>query len=347
MKIGIITDAIDDNAAGMGTYVRNLCDNLKKNYTSHDLVYIHYKKNKDTFYHGAHEIIIPFRSLPLKREIRKVYDFPHILRHRHFDIIHEPVQIGPFFLQGPYKKVLTIHDLTPLLFPLTHKFSTHLHHRYGLPRVLRRVDRVICVSESTKKDLLSFFPVDLKKIKVIYNGVDPSFAPIKDKYRIQKFHHDFQIDFPYLLFVGTLEPRKNLVTVLDAFSMIRKKHSDLRLFIVGRKGWKYHAIYDKIYNLGIAKHTILTGMIPEEDLIMFFNRAEAFIYPSLYEGFGLPVAEAMRCGCPVITSSISSLPEVAGDAALLVNPYDPREAAAALDRVLSDSKLRSEMREKG
>jgi len=155
------------------------------------------------------------------------------------------------------------------------------------------------------------------------------------------------IDYPYILYLGTLEPRKNVERLIEAFIQLKKKQINEKLLISGIKGWDYQSIFDKVASLGVEKEIIFSGFIPNELIPFLYNGASAFVYPSLYEGFGLPVLEAMACGVPVVTSNVSSLPEVAGDAAILINPYSVDELADGIWRILSDEELRNQCIEKG
>jgi glycosyltransferase involved in cell wall biosynthesis len=342
MEIGIITDALDEKkGAGIRTYVLNMVRNLD----SKDITLIHYKKNKDKVYSRFKELIIPMRNIPFYREIRKMFVMPCMLNK--FDIVHETVQIGPFFFKSRFKKIVTVHDLSVIKFPKSHKGLHYVHHKLGLQRTLKNVDRIIAVSNSTKKDLIRLFKVPARKIKVIYEAADKQYRVINDKKELERFKTRYHIDYPFVLYIGTLEPRKNIPRLIKAFRLVKKKGYPHKLLVVGKKGWKYKAIFKMIKTLGLEKDVVFTGFIEEKELPLFYNVADVFVFPSLYEGFGLPVLEAMQCGCPVIIANNSSLPEITGDAALKVNARDVRDIAMKIERLIKDKNLKIKFAQKG
>ena len=335
MKIGIITDSLDDGSAGISVYTENLVGNIIKIDNKNEYVLIHHSKNPKAVYKLTKELIVPLKNIPFAREYRKVFQLPKILEKEKFDIIHETTQIGPFFKKSKFKKVVTVHDLTPLKFPKTHSFLDILHHKIGLKKILKKVDKVVAVSNSTKKDILEYFNVDESKIKVIYEGCKK--LDINDdcleKYGIKK---------PYFLYVGTLEPRKNIPNLIKAF---KQSSVDCQLIIGGKKGWKYMKIFKIVEELGMKNKIIFPGFIDGDDLGFLYKNAIAFVFPSLYEGFGLPILEAMYCGCPVITSNNSSLPEVVGKAGLLVDPLNVDHISRAIIKVQDESVRKNMIKE--
>lgn len=335
MKIGIIVDSLDDSSGGISVYTENLAREILEIDKKNEYVLIHHRENDKEIFKNK-ELIVPLKKIPFAREYRKIIQLPKILEKEGFDIIHETTQIGPFFRKSKFKKVVTIHDLAPLKFPKTQSWLTFFHHKIGLKKILKNIDKVITVSESSKKDILEFFKIDEAKIKVIYEGYKKLEIgeDCLGKYGIKK---------PYLLYVGTLEPRKNVVGIIKAF---KQSNVDCQLVIGGKKGWKYKEIFKAVKELGIEGKVHFPGFIADEDLGYLYKNAIAFVFPSLYEGFGLPVLEAMHCGCPVITSNVSSLPEVAGDACILVDPDNVDEIAGAILRV-QDRKKREDMIKKG
>jgi len=183
---------------------------------------------------------------------------------------------------------------------------------------------------------------------VIYTSADPRFKFLRDKEAARSYIlHQYGIKDPFILYVGTLEPRKNIPTLIHAFAKVKKDGFPQKLLLIGGKGWKYEEIFSAINELSLTDQILIPGYVPDEDLVYFYNVADLFVYPSLYEGFGLPPLEAMACGTPVITSNKSSLPEVVGDAALLVDPLDVRALAGAIERVLANEELRAQLSERG
>jgi len=259
------------------------------------------------------------------------------------DLFHATEHLLPRF--SKVRTVFTLHDLIFLFHPETHKPMNRWFLTLMMPRFLRAADAVIAVSECTKRDAIRFYGIPEEKITVIYEGVNPRFRPASPE-AIRAVREKYGLPERFILYVGTIEPRKNLTTLLEAFHYLLGGH-DLRLVIVGKKGWLYEGFFRCLRDLGLEDRLIFTGYVPDEDLPAIYSAADLFVFPSLYEGFGLPVLEAMACGTPVVCSNTSSLPEVAGDAALLVDPTDVRALARVMERVLTDETLRASLRVKG
>lgn len=245
--------------------------------------------------------------------------------------------------------IVTIFDLIPLLF---RDFHTRFGRREGqlqARRAAERAERIITISNSSKKDIIRLLHIPAEKIVVIPLAAGGLYRRIHDFESIKIFKEKYNLRREYILYVGTLEPRKNIINLLRAYSSLIKEHPDLeeQLVVVGKKGWLYTGIFKEVEELKLGDRVVFTGYVPDEDIVLFYNCARLFIYPSLYEGFGLPVLEAMACGTPVITSNRSSLPEVAGDAARLVDPENVEEIAQAMKEILSDDCLRSQMSKEG
>lgn len=257
---------------------------------------------------------------------------------RDADVIHAPILILP-----PRKKtplVVTVFDLTFLMFPQHHHRSTRVLIGSGLRRAVRDADLFLAISENTKRDLVRLCGVAPARVRVTPLAADPLFRPVHDP-GVLALHG---IDRPYVLYVGTLEPRKNVAVLLHAFAALEDKET--LLVLAGAKGWMYDEMFALISRLGLEDRVRVLGFVANEDLPALYSQAQVFVYPSLFEGFGLPVLEAMQCGAPVITTNVSSLPEVAGDAAILISPDDASGLAAGLTRLLSEPALRAEMQGK-
>lgn len=275
---------------------------------------------------------------------------PRIARQEKLDVIHDTIGITPFGLgAGPARRIVTIHDIIPLSFP---GFSTRLDtliYRHWLPRVLPRVDGVITDSEASRNDIVRYLKVKPEMIHPIHIGVNPLYRPGIPA-AVQEIRAKYALPDQYLLYVGSIEARKNLSRVLEAFALLRTEYADGRqakLVIIGMKKWKYQHIMDTLARLELNDAVIFTGYVPEDDLPLLYSGARGLVFPSLYEGFGLPVAEAMACGTAVLTSNVSSLPEVAGDAALQVDPYDVRAIMQGMARLLFDDVFSATLIEKG
>lgn len=244
------------------------------------------------------------------------------------------------------RSVFTLHDVIYRHYPETHMRLNRWFLTLMMPRFLRAADRIIAVSECTKRDALRLYDIDESKIHVIYEGVNPRFRPASPS-AIAAARQRYHLPAHYLLVVGTIEPRKNLTMLLEAYTMLKERQPELKLLIVGQKGWLYEGFFRRLRELGLEEEVIFPGFVPDEDLPAIYSAAELLAFPSLYEGFGLPVLEAMACGTPVVCSNTSSLPEVAGDAALLIPPQDVRAWVEALERVVRDASLRAALRRRG
>jgi glycosyltransferase involved in cell wall biosynthesis len=269
---------------------------------------------------------------------------PFALRRHQIDVVHGPVNVSPLLTRRP--SVVTVHDLAFLIYPEQYPGAKQRYLNLLTRRSVERAEYVISVSANTRVDVLRHYRVHPERVIVIPNGVEPELAPVEGHGGIQALRERHRLPEQFILFVGTLQPRKNLVGLLRAYARL-KETLDWPLVVVGAKGWLYAPVFDEARALGIADRVIFAGYADQPTLRLWYSAATIFVYPSLYEGFGLPVLEAMGCGTPVVTSATSSLPEVAGDAALTIDPTDAGALAAALDRLIQDAALRSELRQRG
>ena len=246
------------------------------------------------------------------------------------------------------RSVFTLHDTAYLRYPQYHLLQNRLYLTLMMPRFLARADAVICVSEHTRRDALHYYPqLNPAKICVIPEGVEPHFRLPARRADLLPIQAKYGLPERFILYVGTIEPRKNLSTLLEAYAELRQHLPDVGLVIAGGKGWLYESFFETLKRLGLEPHVILTGFVPEADLPGLMACAKVFAYPSEFEGFGLPPLEAMACGVPVACSNASSLPEVVGNAGLLLPPREARAWQAALYHLLTDEALRADLRERG
>lgn len=245
------------------------------------------------------------------------------------------------------KKVITIHDLTFIKEPNWVPEGT-FNKMKGIAKFAEGADLIIADSLSTKNDIIEMLKIPEDKIRAIHLGVDKIFRAIDNSDLIHRIMEKYQLRSSYILYVGSLHRRKNLVRLIEAFYQLQQDTKiDCQLVLAGAKFWKSEETFKKVHELGLESRVIFTGYISEEDLIALMNGASVFTFVSLYEGFGLPPLEAMACGTPVIASNTSSLPEVVGDAGILVDPYNIDEIAQAIHDVLNSEALRAQMRRKG
>lgn len=246
------------------------------------------------------------------------------------------------------RTVFTIHDLIFRFYPEYHLPLNRWYLTLMLPRFMQRADAIIAVSENTLRDASRLMGIPSEKMTVVYEGVNPAFRPNEDSTELARVRSHYDLPARFILLFGTIEPRKNVLTLLDAYAaLLNQCENAPSLVLAGRKGWLYQPVFDRVRELGLESHVKFTDWIAEADLPALINLAELFVYPSLYEGFGLPPLEAMACGTPVLCSNASSLPEVVGDGGWLIDPHDPAAWTQALIRTLSDDALRDDLRARG
>ena len=260
------------------------------------------------------------------------------------NIFHAP----DFFLppvKSSTKTIVTVHDLSYIREPDTVMPGMADHLNSSVPRSVKRANHVIAVSEATRQDLIELYDTPAEKITTLYHGVTAEFQPSTDETRQAAIRQKYGLEVrPFILSVSTLQPRKNFRRLIQAFAHLDSTYG---LVIVGGRGWQYETIFQEVKKQGLIDRVIFPGFVEDADLPWLYNMADLFVYPSLYEGFGLPILEAMACGTPVVASNQSSLPEVVGQAGLLVNPRDVEALATAMQRMLVDRVLRGQLVEAG
>jgi glycosyltransferase involved in cell wall biosynthesis len=269
-----------------------------------------------------------------------------LLRRPWPGLLHSLDHVSPAW--GPWRSVVTLHDLAFLLYPATHTPASRAYYA-ATGESVRRAERVIAVSQRTASDAVRLLGVDPSRIRVVHEAAAPGYFPRPREHLpmlAERLGFDPDPTRPYVLFVGTLEPRKNVTLLIEAFAELRR-HLDAQLLIVGARGWLDEPIFAAHARSGVGNAARFLGSLGEEDLAVLYSHAGVFVLPSLYEGFGLPVLEAMACGTPVVCSNAGPLPEVAGDAALLLKPEDPRVWAATMLGVLTNSADSTELRRRG
>lgn len=259
------------------------------------------------------------------------------------DVMFYPDHTAPL-LKKFCPVIVTIHDVAFLAYPHTFRPLRRMYKSFAIQRSIHQADAIVVVSEATKRECLEYLNVDDAKLHVIHNGLDPYFSVVKDRTKLQDARRKYTLPERYILFVGTLEPRKNVAGLLQAFARLSE---DVKLVIVGMRGWLYKDVFRLVKELNIHDRVNFLGHVPYGDLLYLYNLAELFVYPSLYEGFGFPPLEAMACGVPVITSNSSSIPEVVGDGAILIDPRDTDSLAKAMRELLENSTLRQALKQRG
>jgi len=349
MRIGIDARALSVEAAGVPRVVKSLVRELGR-----------IDQENSYFLYSHREFELPFENPRWHKRIgSRTSGLPSIvwfltgargaILKDNLDVFWSTLYIPPLSVPSNVAKILTVHDLESRLSPQTMSLKTYYGHRLLVWPSVREADRIVAVSESTARDLQHMLNVPDSKIDVIHHGVDAAFKPQNPERAAQYIAGKYGVLKNYALAVGTVQPRKNLVTLVEAMQILRGRgEGSFQLVVAGVRGWKNTKLDETIRRLGLTGDDIrFLGLVPEEDLPVLYSGSWLFVFPSHYEGFGLPLVEAMACGVPVVASNTSSIPEVVGDAALLVPPTQPEAFAEAILRVRNDKDLRRTMIEKG
>lgn len=344
MRIAIDASTISTQG-GPRTYVLGLLDALLS--IDHDNEYVVFYNDPCHLgrFPKAKEIVLPGKT-PLARLWREHLLLPLACRRERVDLLHCPKSAIPYFLPCP--TVVTLHDLIPLRHPETEKRAARLYWRLQIPIAARRSSFIITDSEHARQEIIEDFQVAPQRIKAIMLGFNPAMLEPRLPADAAVVRGRYGLPEGYILYVGTIQPRKNIDTLIEAYAQLRSGRDRMpKLVIVGRKGWLYDRLFARIAELGLVDEIIFTGFVPDEDLPYLYDGAVLFAYLSFFEGFGLPPLEAMACGVPVVTSDTTSLPEVVGDAGIAVPPADVTGVAGAIARILDDAELARSLGERG
>ncbi|AEB76986.1 glycosyltransferase family 4 protein [Clostridium botulinum] len=340
MKIAIDARGINwYRGTGIGTYTENVVKNLINIY---DDTYFHLywsEQNYEYFKKKNTELILTSKKHP--RFFEQNY-FYNDLNRNEIDIYHVPQNGIGIDINIKCKKVITVHDLIPYIMPETVGKGYLLKFLKEIPSIIQNADGILTVSEYSKKDILKFFPIDPNRIFVTPLAADKIYKPLEKGICKSLLKEKYNINNPFILYLGGFSARKNVSALINSFLKVHSSlHTDYNLVIVGAQKDLGEYLSNKYSNL--RSKIIFTGFIPQEELPIFYNSCDVFVYPSLYEGFGLPPLEAMSCGTPVITSNTTSIPEVVGDSGLLINPYDEDELTTCLEKLLNNESLRKSL----
>jgi len=344
LRIGIDYTAAVKQKAGIGRYTRNLVKHLATMDRENNYVLLTVgSKISPSFPPSFRYATVPIsdRLMTIIWQRLRIPLWVEIFTG-HLDIFH-----SPDFVLPPVRKahtILTVHDLSFLRVPHCAEPSLRAYLEKAVPRSVEQADLVLADSENTRKDLIELLGVPPDKVEVVYAGVEERFRPVDDESLIARVRRRYRLPERFILSLGTLEPRKNFVGLIKAYALAKLP---LKLVIVGGKGWLYDDIFATVKESGLEEEVLFPGYVGDEDLPALYSAAELFVFPSFYEGFGLPPLEAMACGTPVVASNVSALPEVLGDAAVLVPPDDVEALAQAMKRALQDEELRQKLREAG
>ena len=344
MRVAIDARKLHD--FGIGTYIRNLLRHLAR--IDRDSEYVLLCREADI---GVAAQLGPnFRAVlepSPNYSLREQIHVPWILRRERPDVFHAPHYVLPPLTRC--RSVVTIHDCIHLMFPqyLPNR-AAYVYARASMWSAARQAHRILTVSEASKRDIMHFFSVPPDKVVVVYNAIEERFAATPSAEAIERVRERYQLTHQFVLYVGNIRPHKNLVRLIEAFAELRARgFDDLKLLIIGDEISKLPALRRAVHSYKLHKHVRFLGYLEDETLAILYRLAAVFVFPSLYEGFGLPPIEAMASGTPVVTSNVSSMPEVAGNAAVLVDPYNVESIVEGIARVLTDPALAAELRRKG
>jgi glycosyltransferase involved in cell wall biosynthesis len=348
MRIGIDATALPPQPVGAGNYIIQLIRSLAEIMSGHEMVIFSQPigpKLIDLSEKKMVEWVVVDERASGSRLIWEQLYFPNLVRNSGIDLLHSLHYTRPIRL--PCKSVVTFHDMTFFLYPELHTWAKRLY----FPRMMKysagKADELITVSDSTRDDLIRILQVDPKKVTTTQLGVNPGYRPIADEQEKKRAAEKYDLPEEFILYVGLIEPRKNLPVLIDAYKQLRSKGSDYELVLVGRYGWMYEAVLKQVRNLNLEHAVRFLGYVPQEDLPLVYNLASLFVYPTIYEGFGLPVLEAMACGVPVITSDVSSMPDIVGKAGLLTPVNDKQALFETMENALTDIDLRKDLINRG
>jgi glycosyltransferase involved in cell wall biosynthesis len=347
LRIAIDAHSVGTGLGGNETYATNLIEALAEvDQTNLYTLYVTRKEAVDRFTNRWPNFSVR-PTLPHTPLIRIPLILSAELRRQPVDVLHVQFTAPPF---SPCPVVVSIHDLSFEHFPETFKWRSRHQLKATVRRSARAAARVIALSEYAKRDIVTTYAIPADRIKAIPLAASDRFRPVTDVQELKRVRQTYGIEGEYILTVGAIQPRKNLARLIAAYARLRRTRPEVnlpKLVLAGKCAWLFEETLRTIKELQLTESVLVTGYVPENDLPALYSGAICFVYPSYFEGFGLPPLEAMQCGVPVITGDRTSLPEVVGDAALLVDPFDVDALAAAINRLISDSSLRAELTAKG
>jgi glycosyltransferase involved in cell wall biosynthesis len=344
VKIGLDATPLLGQRSGVGQYTGRLLEALLDLELGWEYL-LYSNRPLDALEPALQKLVQLPAHLPQSRWIWMQSVLPCLIARTRPQLAHFPNGLAPLWLPVPF--VLTVHDASLFLYSHTHPRRRLLAMRLILPLVARRAAAVITVSEHARRDLLRVLRLPPEKVEVVYQAAPATFQPIHSRRQLVHLRRKYRLPQDFILFVGTLEPRKNLVRLLRAFEQVRRCGYRHRLVLVGARGWLMDDFDREMERLGLAEAVQHLGYVAATDLPGLYNLAALFVFPSLYEGFGLPALEAMACGTAVLTSNNSGLREICGDAAYLVDPTDQENLAEGMIELLADSARRTELSWRG
>lgn len=346
MRIAIDAHSVGTKLGGNESYAVNLIEALAQiDHVNQYTLFVTTAAARDRFHQRWPNFKVR-STLPHTPLIRIPLTLSAELRKHPVDVLHVQFTAPPFC---PCPVVVSIHDLSFEHLPETFLRRSRIQLRLTVRHSARRAAKILTLSEHTRRDVIETYGIEPSRITAIPLAAPLHFHPVEDNRELQRVRHIYGIDGQYILTVGSIQPRKNLARLVQAYASLRDNTENKlpKLVIVGKRGWLYDETLRAFEQSGVANRVILTGYVPESDLPALYSGAICFVYPSYFEGFGLPPLEAMKCGVPVIVGNRTSLPEVVGDAGLTVDPFDVRSIAEAIEKLINDSVLRQQLSVKG
>jgi len=347
LRIAIDAHSVGAKLAGNESYATNLIEALAQIDSINDYtLYVTTAQASERFSNRWPNFKVR-TTLPHTPLIRIPLTLSAELRKNPVDVLHVQFTAPPF---APCPVVVSIHDLSFEHLPNTFNRRSRTQLRLTVRRSARRAARILALSEHARRDIMETYGIEGARIQAVPLAAPDHFGPISDERELQRVRHTYGIDAEYILSVGSIQPRKNLARLIKAYASWREMHRGGRvpkLVLVGKCAWLYDETLQALQESGIQDSVVLTGYVPETDLPALYSGALCFVYPSYFEGFGLPPLEAMKCGTPVIVGNRTSLPEVVGDAGISIDPFDVDGLALAIERVIADRELREQLRTKG
>ncbi|MGD0590390.1 MAG: glycosyltransferase family 1 protein [Bacteroidota bacterium] len=348
MRIGLNAQILTDGRTGVTRFAKNVIQLLPEIGVEHE--FIIFGNPHDVVAQQINVTLVPTPALinsSAKRIIWEQTMLPYLINNLNIDLMYYPDHTSPVYRLKSIV-IITVHDVSTFAVPETVGIARRLYKQAVIKRSVQLCDAILTGSEATKEEIIKYLPLSAHKTNVVLYGLEESIAPVKDDFILSSIKAKYQLTTPYILHVGTIEARKNIIRIVRAFARGRKSHQwKQRLVLVGAPGYGFDDIERTIAEENVKDLVTITGYVDDNDLPGIYSLADVLIYPSLYEGFGFPPLEAMKCGCPVVASYATSLPEVIGDAGILVNPYNENEIFDALHRVITDNKLHNELAQKG
>jgi len=348
MRIAFDATSIPRLMAGAGVYTDNLIRALARVDAENEYVLF----AKSDAFDGLARQRPSFRIVhvgAMSRATRLAWEqliLPAQLRLQAIDVLHSPHHTTPL-LVADCRRVVTFHDLTFFILPGRYPRGRRLYFRSVSWAAAKVADMLVCPSRAVQDDIIRILRTPPDKVRPIAEAAAPAFQPINDSNLLDTLRRKYVLPDRFILSVGSLEPGKNRTTLLKAFAELRRRGIRQKLVVAGQQAWKYDADFGLAEGLGLTNEVVFTGYVEPEEMPVLYNAADLFVFPSLYEGFGLPVLEAMACGVPVVASNTSAIPEVAADAALLVDPQNTGTLCDAMERILNDQDLRATLRQRG